>query len=181
MFTISFVSCWIFAPSALCVQSYFLIGDDQFLLSLNMAAAICGVCGRFFWGAYYDYTASYRVTILSLASITLITVSTLPLCPAGNKVMVSIWICMLWFCVSAAYTVFPPALSDNFGDKYCGILMGFIIISETVATFSQSSVFTFFQSSGWDNDTIWTSLCLEQGLFATLSFLITAHFEQLKR
>jgi len=177
VFTISFV----YSDWKLLAQSYFLIGDDQFLLSLNTAAAVCGILGRFFWGAYYDHTASYKVASLTLATVTLVTVSTLPLCPAGNKAMVTIWICMLWFCVSAGYTLFPPALADNFGDKYCGVLMGFIVIAETVATLSQSSFFAFFQSSGLDSDTIWTSLCLEQAVFAALMFVITARFKGTKR
>merc|ERR1712083_876021 len=125
VFTLSFV----YSDWKLFAQSYVLIEDDAFLLSLNMAAAISGILGRFFWGWFYDHTASYRVTLLTLSSLTLIIISTLPLCPNGSKVMVSIWICVLWFCVSAAYTLFPPALSNNFGDKYCGVLMGFVIIS----------------------------------------------------
>ena len=177
VFPLSFV----YSDWKLFAQNYVLIGDDQFLLSLNMAAAISGVCGRFFWGAFYDWTGSYRVTMLSLASVTTTTIATLPLCPTGNKAMVSIWICMLWFCVSAAYTLFPPALSNNFGDKYCGVLMGFVIISETVATMMQSGFFTVFHSSGMSHNAFWTLLCLEQALFMVISVLITIRFKATKR
>ena len=176
-----FVLAFVYSDWKLFALEYLLIENDSFLLSLNIAAAMSGFVGRFFWGAMCDYTGSYGRTMMMVTGFECIVISTLPLCPIGNKVMAFIWICVLWFCVSASYTLFPPALSNQFGNKYCGVLTGFAMISEIVATFSQSGCFTLLDSVQMTSRERWMLLCVEQGAFVAISFMISMRFKETDR
>eukprot|EP01084_Bolivina_argentea_P173624 300757_1 len=137
MYVLSFV----YSDWKLFAQNYLLIEDDAFLLSLNIAAAICNLCGRIVWGSYYDYFKSYKLSMVTITSIICLFMMSLPLCRGVSNLMTFVWICVLWFCCAATYTFLPPALSDTFGDKYCAVLTGFIMTSEIVACGLQSGVF----------------------------------------
>eukprot|EP01084_Bolivina_argentea_P053720 98576_1 len=134
-------------------QEYLSIEDDAFLLTLNIVAAMTSLIARFVWGFYYDFVRSYKLTMNTITLMTFIFIMTLPFCKGVNNIMAFIWICALWFCISGTYTVLPAAISDTFGDKYCAILTGFIIISEIIATGLQSGFFSIIQMTnmGVDN------------------------------
>eukprot|EP01083_Nonionella_stella_P159205 519146_1 len=164
MYVLSFV----YSDWKLFAQNYLLIEDDAFLLSLNIAAAICNLCGRIVWGSYYDYFKSYKLSMVTITSIMCLFIMSLPLCRGVSNLMTFVWICVLWFCCAATYTFLPPALSDTFGDKYCAVLTGFIMTSEIVACGLQSGVFSVMQNVT-DGTDKWFIICFVNSMFVAIS------------
>ena len=173
-----YVLSFVYSDWKLFAEEYLLIEDDSFLLTLNIMAAICNLCGRMLWGAYYDWIGSYKSVMLTIATSTFFFICTLPLCI--NKVMTFIWISGLWFCNAATYTIMAPAVSDVFGDKYCAILTGVMMLSEIVSTGLQSGFFTIIQNLHVDQSSRWIIVCFLNSAFMLISFIIASRFKNLK-
>ena len=84
--------------------------------------------------------------MLTVTLLLFVLLGSLAFCPKQNKLTAFIWICSLWFSVSAPYTIFPAALSRAFGDRYCGVLTGMVMLSEIAATAKQSGFFSIIEA-----------------------------------
>ena len=160
-------------------QNYIMIEDDNFLLTLNVVAAICNFFGRIIWGAYYDYIKSYKTTMITITVCIFSFVVTLPLCM--NKVMAFIWVSALWFGNAATYTIMPPAISNTFGDKYCTIITGLMMLAEILSTGLMSLSFTVVSSINFKEHERWVVFCMINAAFVGISFVIATRFKFLGR
>jgi len=169
-----YVMSFVYSDWKVFAENYLHIQNDGFLLNLDIAAAIVNAIGRIVWGWFLDYTNSYRLTMTSAASMLCLLMITLPMC--NDESMAFVWICALWFACAATYVIFPPTISNTFGDRYCAILVSFVMISEIAATSLQSSVFLLMQNVNVNEDTKWIILPIISACFSGVSLVISMNF-----
>merc|ERR1712204_81248 len=137
-------------------ENYLHIENDGLLCNLDIAAAVSNSIGRLVWGPILDYTNSYRLTMCMMTMSLFVLMITLPMCYGAS--MAFLWICLLWFVLSATYVILSPTLASTFGDKYCAMLTGLIMASEIIATTIQSGFFTLMQLTNIDERHQWITL-----------------------
>lgn len=169
------VLCFTYSDWKLFAEIYVQVEDDKFLLQLNITAALCNLVGRIIWGSIYDYWGCYKKTMLATTSLTLLSIISLPAC--NDKTMIFMWVCMLWFVVSATYVVMPPAIANTFGDTYCAILTGCMMFAEILSTGLQSGIFTMIQFIHIDQDQRWLVICFINSFFVIVSMAVSFKFK----
>jgi len=167
--------CWTYTDWKLFAETYVQIEDDSFLLKVNVMAAVCNLCGRIIWGNLYDRMGSYRKTMWINGGLSLVTILTLPLC--STKSMTIAWVSMLWFCISATYVIMAPVIANTFGDKYCAMLTGIVMVAEIFSTSLQSTIFTVIQNLNLQEDKKWLTACFLNGSFVVIALIITCKFK----
>lgn len=104
------------------------ISDDHFLALIGAFAAIFNAGGRITWGVLVDrYT--YKKCMMALCSNVTALLLTMQLTPYGGKPMFAIWTFLLFFSMSASYTLIPTCTSRTFGPKHAGTNYGMIFFN----------------------------------------------------
>uniref|UniRef100_A0A914L9L9 Oxalate:formate antiporter n=1 Tax=Meloidogyne incognita TaxID=6306 RepID=A0A914L9L9_MELIC len=107
------------------------IHDDFFLATVSSFAAATNCFSRIFWGAFAD-RASYRLTMSIACSLGAALMWTLGLVELLNSsFLFFIWICAMFSCVGATYSLVPYATHRCFGCENFGVAYGCVHISLT--------------------------------------------------
>ena len=133
--------------------SHLGVNNDSYLAIIGSASSLCnGIC-RIFWGLFYDWTGSFAISMGTMCIIMSIFIATLTLCSASPDIMIFIWTCVLFACIGGNYTFFPTCITETFGVKYNGVIIGLLLLAEIPS----SLLFTFLCDNiqkifgGWDN------------------------------
>ncbi|XP_071949771.1 apicoplast pyruvate carrier 1-like isoform X2 [Antedon mediterranea] len=107
------------------------ISDDHFLSLIGSFSAVCNALGRVFWGHMADIFSYKMAMVINCASM-ITFMMTLKLCSKveGDRAMLFIWICCLFFIFSGNYALFPAAVSRAFGSRYVGTNYGLLFTSQ---------------------------------------------------
>lgn len=109
------------------------IHDDFFLATVSSFAAATNCLSRIFWGAFAD-RASYRLTMSIACSLGAALMWTLGLVELINSpILFFIWICAMFSCVGATYSLVPYATHRCFGCENFGVAYGCVQLSQFIA------------------------------------------------
>ncbi|KAF7633313.1 hypothetical protein Mgra_00007291 [Meloidogyne graminicola] len=105
------------------------IHNDFFLATVNSFAAATNCFSRIFWGAFAD-RASYKLTMYIACSIGASLMWTLGIIELINsQILFFIWVCAMFSCVGATYSLIPYATHKCFGCQNFGIAYGCVQLS----------------------------------------------------
>jgi len=132
------VLCWLTAQWKVFSFSYMGITDDGLLSIMGSICALSNGVGRFFWGVFYDYTHSFRISQGLQSAICTVFVLTLPFIKIEGEattstVLLTIWMVVMWGCAGCNYSFIPSCLIETFGAKHVGELIGIFILAEPMA------------------------------------------------
>ncbi|XP_071098168.1 apicoplast pyruvate carrier 1-like [Haliotis cracherodii] len=107
------------------------IKDDHFLSLAGSVSSVLNALGRPFWGAVGD-KLGYRESLVVVCAILGSAAATFTLCEYGGKVMLMIWMCLIYGTFSGFYCIMPSLNVSIFGHKYYssnyGLLMSAMIV-----------------------------------------------------
>ncbi|XP_046578489.1 monocarboxylate transporter 9-like isoform X2 [Haliotis rubra] len=111
------------------------IKDDHFLSLAGSISSVLNALGRPFWGAVGD-RLGYRETLVIVCIILGSASATFTLCEYGGKVMLIIWMCLIYGTFSGFFCIMPSLNVSIFGHKYYssnyGLLMSAMIVIQIV-------------------------------------------------
>ncbi|XP_070556565.1 apicoplast pyruvate carrier 1-like [Ptychodera flava] len=110
-----------------------VIFDDHYLALVGSLASVFDCLGRLFWG-YLGDKFSFRCAMLGLSTCNVVFMLTLILTLETGKVMFTIWIFAIFFCMSGIFSLFPMATARSFGEEYAGEIYGLLYSSVAVST-----------------------------------------------
>merc|ERR1712154_313996 len=88
-------------------------------------------------GIFYDYTASFRLSMGLQTAICAVFVITLPFIGGITfipiETLFSIWIVVMWFCAGCEYAFLPSCIAETFGAKHTGAILGIFVMAEPFA------------------------------------------------
>ncbi|KAK0395985.1 hypothetical protein QR680_001519 [Steinernema hermaphroditum] len=109
------------------------VSDDFFLATISSFAAIFNCASRVMWGSLADKT-SYQTSMVTACTIGCVLIWTLGLVQLlASPALLFIWVCGMFCCVGATYSLLPYASHKCFGAEHFGLVYGFI---QTALTFS---------------------------------------------
>ena len=95
--------------------------------------------------------------------------------------MVFVWFCVLWACIGGTYTFFPTIITETFGFRYNGILIGFILLAEIPSCL----LFTFLMDNVTDSLVSdisgWHDVIIIMASLALISFVLSITFNRKQR
>ncbi|XP_048251114.1 L-lactate transporter-like isoform X2 [Haliotis rufescens] len=107
------------------------IKDDHFLSLAGSVSSVLNALGRPFWGAVGD-KLGYRESLVVVCAILGSAAATFTLCEYGGKVMLIIWMCLIYGTFSGFFCIMPSLNVSIFGHKYYssnyGLLMSAMIV-----------------------------------------------------
>jgi len=109
------------------------IKDDFFLATVNSLGAATNCLSRVLWGLVVDKT-SYQMSMVvatALGAFLMWTLGVIRL--IGDRYLFMLWICAMFACIGATYTLLPYATHRSFGGKNFGISYGFLQLSLSLA------------------------------------------------
>eukprot|EP01083_Nonionella_stella_P104297 298719_1 len=131
------VLMWLTAEWKLFAVSYMNIQNDQLLAVIGSMGSLSNGIGRFVWGVFYDYTGSFRVSMGLQTAICAAFVMTLPVIPLIESVPIettfTVWMIVMWFCAGCEYAFLPSVISETFGAKHTGAIIGVFVMAEPIA------------------------------------------------
>ena len=96
--------------------------------------------------------------------------------------MVFVWFCILWACIGGTYTFFPTIITETFGFRYNGILIGFILLAEIPScllfTFLMDNVNNVNTISVVTNVSGWHDVIIIMASLSLLSFILSITFNR---
>ncbi|XP_067653254.1 monocarboxylate transporter 9-like [Haliotis asinina] len=111
------------------------IKDDHFLSLAGSISSVLNALGRPFWGAVGD-RLGYREALVVVCIILGSASATFTLCEYGGKVMLIIWMCLIYGTFSGFYCIMPSLNVSIFGHKYYssnyGLLMSAMMVIQIV-------------------------------------------------
>jgi len=132
------ILCWLCAQWKVFSSGYMGITDDGMLSIIGSICALSNGVGRFFWGVFYDWTASYKRTQSVMAGIATVFCLTIPFVRiegdmSTTTVLLTIWMIVMWGCAGCNYSFIPSVLIETYGAKHVGELLGIFIVAEPIA------------------------------------------------
>lgn len=121
------------------------INDDHFLAGVGSVAAIFNWLGRIIWGILAD-RVSYKFALVVLSGTMTVFVLTFYATIMGGKVMYTIWVCIIFFCIGGNFSLFPTAIGRAFGLKFVPMNYGLLFTSQIVAGSMGALLSTFLKS-----------------------------------
>lgn len=109
------------------------IKNDHFLAAVGSVSAIFNSAGRILWGVFAD-RFTYKVGLVCLTAIMATFVLTFYATVIVGKVMFTVWVCVLFFCVGGIFSLFPTAAARSFGSKYFGTNYGILFTANSLST-----------------------------------------------
>lgn len=152
--------------------SYLQILDDEYLSLIGSMAALLNAGARIFWGMLYDWTGkSFRVTQGSMSVAFTVFLVTWPLSIYSPYTMYPIWSLLIFFCVNGCFAIYPSVISNSFGAKYVGSILGCLTVAEVFSTFVVVAISTRIHIwfNGWVNYLLVIGIA---GVFSTFLSII---------
>ncbi|KAI1700840.1 major facilitator superfamily domain-containing protein [Ditylenchus destructor] len=105
------------------------IDNDFFLAVINSLAAACNCSSRVIWGYLADRT-SYKTTMsVPCALGAALMWSLIGIKIVANPLLYMLWVCLMYLCIGATYSLVPYATYRCFGGNHFGIAYGLIQLS----------------------------------------------------
>ena len=89
-----------------------------------------------------------------------------------KETLLFLWVCILFACLGGNYTFFPTVVTETFGVKYNGVLIGFLLLSEIPS----SLIFTFLYENLKEIFGGWVQLTVCMAGFGLASTLLSATY-----
>uniref|UniRef100_A0A0N5AGU6 MFS domain-containing protein n=1 Tax=Syphacia muris TaxID=451379 RepID=A0A0N5AGU6_9BILA len=170
LFLTASLNClWIFTTSGL-FKAYGqkFIKNDFFLAEVSSLASVFNCLSRVLFGQVVDKT-SYQFCMLIVCVLSTLLMWSLRLSKLlQSSVMFAIWVCMMFSCIGAVYTLLPYATNKCFGKKNFGVLYGVIQLALSVAGVG-AALLTQFVLSVSNFETLFFIV----GMFPMFSLLLT--------
>jgi len=112
------------------------ITDDAFLSTMGSISSVFNGGGRPLFGAVLDKTGSFRFTLGGVNLLSTALLLSWPYC--SGRAMAMIWLCALFGCFSANFSVFPTVTTNLFGADHpnnIGVIVGLIFSSQIFSAF----------------------------------------------
>uniref|UniRef100_A0A1I8ADF3 MFS domain-containing protein n=1 Tax=Steinernema glaseri TaxID=37863 RepID=A0A1I8ADF3_9BILA len=107
------------------------VSDDFFFATISSFAAIFNCASRVLWGTIADRT-SYQTSMVIACTIGCVFMWTLGLVKLlSSPALLFIWVCGMFCCVGATYSLLPYAAHKCFGAEQFGLVYGSIQIALT--------------------------------------------------
>ncbi|VDL60587.1 unnamed protein product [Hymenolepis diminuta] len=120
-------------PITLITASFKLVGqmhipNDRFLSGVATASSLFNSGGRIMWGAICDkFSFKGPLTMmLTTWAILLFTFPYIVQIKTGSMVVYTIWVCLLFLCLSGNFVLMPGATSRIFGPDYMAVNYGMV-------------------------------------------------------
>ncbi|XP_067670074.1 oxalate:formate antiporter-like [Haliotis asinina] len=101
------------------------IKDDHFLALAGSVGSAFNALGRPFWGAVGD-KIGYRESLTIVIGVFGTAGATFTLCEYGGKVMVMIWLCLIYGTISGFYALMISLTVSLYGQKYYSVNYGLL-------------------------------------------------------
>eukprot|EP00731_Ephydatia_muelleri_P022642 Em0015g225a len=118
------------------------IKDDHFLAAVGSVSAIFNSAGRIFWGVFAD-KFTYKVGLVCLIAVMTTFVLTFYATIMVGRVMFTVWVCVLFFCVGGIFSLFPTAAARSFGSKHFGTNYGILFTANSLSTAVSAVISTY--------------------------------------
>lgn len=133
---------------------YLEISNEEYLTILGSFTAFASGVGRLFIAYFFDWNKSFRIS-MGVVTITfcifLGTISFLKdLTFLGNntsEILFFVWLCILYACVGGGYATYASAISQTFGIKNSGMILGTLFYAEIPASIIES--YLYGAIDGW--------------------------------
>eukprot|EP00483_Globobulimina_turgida_P001366 UN01368 len=137
-FVFSYVLMFVTAEWKEFANQHLSITGDNYLALMGSLGALSNGIGRFGWGVFFDWNKSFKISMGLQTFIVGLFVATLPCINyidfASSETMFGIWLCCIWICVGCQYGFLPTCVSNTFGAKYTGSIVGLFIWCEAPAS-----------------------------------------------
>ena len=154
-------------------NNYLDIENDGFLVLLGSFSSIFNVVGRVGVALLFDYSKSFKISMASVTSIMAIFISSICISDLWySEELLFVWICVLSACTGGNYALYPSAISQAFGIKNSGVILGFVYVAELPAVASQA--FLFDNITGIIGG--WLHLSIIMGIGAGISTILALTF-----
>ena len=154
-------------------SNYLNIHSDQFLSIIGSVSSLCNGLCRILWGLFYDWNGSFAISMGTMCAIMTIFTGTMCLCKQNEEsiteTMLFLWVCILFACLGGNYTFFPTVVTETFGVKYNGVLIGILLLSEIPS----SLIFTFLYENLKQIFGGWPQLTLAMSAFGLASTVLS--------
>ncbi|XP_071086716.1 apicoplast pyruvate carrier 1-like [Haliotis cracherodii] len=125
------------------------IKDDHFLTLSGSVASVFGALGRLFWGALGD-KIGYRESLTIVIGVFGASGTTFTLCEYGGKVMLMIWLCLIYGTFSGCFALMPSLTVSLYGQKYFSVNCGLLGTSHIVVQLAGALLTSQLKSAiGW--------------------------------
>ncbi|XP_046552619.1 oxalate:formate antiporter-like [Haliotis rubra] len=125
------------------------IKDDHFITLAGSVGSAFNALGRPFWGAVGD-KIGYRETLTIVIGVFGTAGATFTLCEYGGKVMLMIWLCLIYGTFSGFYALMPSLTVSLYGQKYYSVNYGLLYTSMIVVQLAGALLTSQLKSAiGW--------------------------------
>ncbi|XP_067670073.1 oxalate:formate antiporter-like [Haliotis asinina] len=125
------------------------IKDDHFLALAGSVGSAFNALGRPFWGAVGD-KIGYREALTIVIGVFGTAGATFTLCEYGEKVMVMIWLCLIYGTFSGFYALMMSLTVSLYGQKYYSVNYGLLFTSMIVVQLAGALLTSQLKSAiGW--------------------------------
>lgn len=125
------------------------IKDDYFLTLVASVSALFNASGRLLWG-YIGDKYSFKLGMSLLSGLFCILVLLLTVTSIAGKYFFLIWICLIFLTFSGNYSLFPYAIAQTFGLRYCSINYGLLFTTQAVSGLVGAIITTLlYDTMGW--------------------------------
>ena len=132
------------------------IQDDHFLMGAGAASAIFNLLGRLAWGALADLS-TYKFAITVQSAVMCCLMATFYCTSYSGKALFFVWLCGIFFCIGGYYSLFPTAISREFGQEYMSINYAILSTSHIVGAIV-GAVLSSFLSRVFMSEVQWEEL-----------------------
>ncbi|XP_046325954.1 oxalate:formate antiporter-like [Haliotis rufescens] len=125
------------------------IKDDHFLALAGSVGSAFNALGRPFWGAVGD-KIGYRESLTIVIGVFGTAGATFTLCEYGGKVMLMIWLCLIYGTFSGFYALMPSLTVSLYGQKYYSVNYGLLFTCQIVVQLTGALLTSQLKSTiGW--------------------------------
>ena len=154
-------------------NNYLNIENDGFLVLLGSCSSIFNAVGRIAFAFLFDYSKSFKISMASITFIMALFVSTICVSDLWySEELLFVWICILSACAGGNYAMYASAVSQAFGIKNSGVILGFVFVAELPSVAGEAFLF--------DNITgivgSWLNLSIIMGVGAGISTILALTF-----
>ena len=122
-------------------SSYMGITDDALLSMIGSVGALANGAGRLMWGIFYDWSASFRLSMGLQTAVCAAFIVTLPWIKdfadfggeRATEVALTVWLVFIWLCAGCEYAFLPSCIAETFGSKHAGPIIGVFVMAEPFA------------------------------------------------